>query len=180
MVHAPIQRPRMTEAEYLALPETTARMELIDGEVIVSPSPLTRHQVLVLRLGAGLEMWSRTQPVRPIVMVAPSDVRFAPRCILQPDLYVLDGTRALPQRGPVRQIPILCVEVLSRDKDYDRVTKRSIYADAGVREMWTVDAAGVVETWRGRGLDDHGPVEGGVLRSELLPGFELLLGELFG
>ena len=60
----------------------------------------------------------------------------------------------------------------------DRTTKRYLYAEAGVREYWVIDPAGVVERWDGPGLARYGVVEG-ALRSPLLPGFELDLATLF-
>jgi hypothetical protein len=43
-------RRLVSEAEFLALPETTDKIELVDGEVIVSPPPSVRHQALVQQL----------------------------------------------------------------------------------------------------------------------------------
>jgi len=39
----------VTEAEFLARPESTHTIELIDGEVIVLPSPSYRHQKVLGR-----------------------------------------------------------------------------------------------------------------------------------
>jgi Uma2 family endonuclease len=55
------QRPHglVTEAEFLALGETTERMELIDGELILGPLPTPRHQLVVQRFSRALGAWSR-------------------------------------------------------------------------------------------------------------------------
>lgn len=44
-----------TESDYLALGETTQRVELLDGSLLIGPSASVRHQVIVARLAAALE-----------------------------------------------------------------------------------------------------------------------------
>jgi Uma2 family endonuclease len=52
-------RPAMvSEQEFLSLPETMERIELLDGEVIVSPSPTPWHQELLRRLVVALSAWA--------------------------------------------------------------------------------------------------------------------------
>jgi hypothetical protein len=63
--------------------------------------------------------------------------------------------------------------VLSGKRAHDRVTKRYLYAEAGVREDWTVDlASAVVERRTGEGLAEVEACETH-LESELLQGFAL-------
>jgi Uma2 family endonuclease len=78
-------RTRMTSAEFLALPETMQRMELIDGEIIVAPAPELFHQdvaflaaVLVRNVGSSGRMY-----------ISPVDVHFADGEITQPDVLWL-------------------------------------------------------------------------------------------
>jgi Uma2 family endonuclease len=68
--------------------------------------------------------------------------------------------------------------VLSTNRAHDRVTKRYIYAEAGVRELWTAEPAGFIERWSGDGLSRCEPIRD-LLRSSLLPGFELALPSTF-
>jgi hypothetical protein len=74
----------VTEEELRALPETADRIELLDGEVIDSPSPLVRHHSSVTtRLASGAaarvvhrrRLWPEKHP-RAFVGRAPLDVRF--------------------------------------------------------------------------------------------------------
>src|SRR5687767_10490639 len=44
---------RWTADEFLRLPEDTRRVELLDGEIVVTP-PVIRHQEVVMRLGMAL------------------------------------------------------------------------------------------------------------------------------
>ena len=170
------RRALVSEAEFLALPESTQRIELLDGEVIVSPSPTFWHQEILQRVVVALRRWGSGRPVT--VGLAPMDVRFQTGRILQPDAFVILGTVPRDHAGPLTQIPALCIEVVSGDRVYDRVTKRLIYARAGVREYWVIEPAGLVERFFG---DDLGQVEEvrGTLRTPVLDGFELDLGELF-
>ena len=43
-------KTRLTADEYSKLPETTQPMELIDGEIIVSPAPLDSHQEITINI----------------------------------------------------------------------------------------------------------------------------------
>ncbi len=174
-----LARPAIvSEAEFLSLPETMDRVELLDGEVIVTPSPTARHQTLLVRLVAALERWAQDHDSPVFVGLAPLDVRFAPGRILQPDAFVVLAEVATEQDGPLETIPNVCVEVLSTNRAYDRLTKRVVYAAAGVRELWIVEPSGLIERWHGLGLNEAEELTG-VLRSTLLPGFELDLATLF-
>jgi Uma2 family endonuclease len=171
------RRTLVSEEEFLALPETLDKVELIDGEVFVAPSPTYGHQWIAGKLFVALSVWAdaRTEPVT--VGHAPSDIRFAPGRILQPDIYVAHGHVPLDTMGPLDVIPFLCVEVLSRDRRHDRVTKRFVYGAAGVLEYWVVEQTGLVERWTGADLDVAEEVTG-VLTSKHLPGFSLDLATL--
>ena len=167
-----------TEAEFLALPESKNRTELLDGECISEPSADFDHEERAARLWLALRGWAAQRDPRPDVCKAALDVRFAPGRILQPDVFVYLQPLPRPVRMPIETIPDLCIEVVSRDRVYDRVTKRQIYAAAGVREYWTVVAElGFVERWTGPGLDAREELRD-TLETPLLPAFKLDLAEL--
>lgn len=167
----------VSEEEFASLPESTERIELLDGEVILSPSPSFRHQEILLRLVRALADWAAAQSAKVTAAMAPLDVRFGPGRILQPDAFVLFAEVPHDHQGPIRQIPELCVEILSTNRTYDRMAKRLVYADAGVRELWTVELDGTVERWHGERLtlSERRTDE---LTSALLPGFSLDLEQL--
>jgi Uma2 family endonuclease len=170
--------PFVTEAEFLTLPESTAKVDLIDGEVIVSPSPDFWHQEILARLVETLRTWARSQSAPVTVTQAPLDVRFAPGRILQPDAAVFLTRIGRGHKGPIDRVPELCVEVLSSDRAYDRVTKRLVYAAAGVREYWVVDPNTFIERWSGDGLARQEIVRE-QLTTALLPGLSLDVPALF-
>lgn len=80
---------------------------------------------------------------------------------------------------PVRAVPDLVVEVLCGNRLHDRVTKRLLYADAGVLEYWMVDLAERhVEVGLGPGLRTV-RLERGLLTSPHIDGFSLELAPVF-
>jgi len=170
-------RALVTEAEFLALPEASRPMELVDGEVIVAPSPSYWHQEVLSRLVGALRAWAAPQSAITVVQ-APLDIRFAPGRILQPDAMVFLEKIARDAITPIDRIPALCIEVLSTDRAHDRITKRFIYAEAGVREYWLVEPAGMIERRSGPGLARVEEITDR-LTSALLPGFELEIRTVF-
>jgi Uma2 family endonuclease len=171
-------RAIVTESEFLALPESNQPIELVDGEVIVSPSPSYRHQEVLTRVVAALRAWVAMSGVQASVVQAPLDVRFAPGRILQPDAMVFLRALAADVETPLAQVPDLCIEVLSQNRAYDRVTKRYLYAEAGVQEYWIFDPAGTLERRSGPALAALELVQERVT-SPLLAGFVLDLAPLF-
>ncbi len=171
-------RPLVSEQEFLRLPESTAKIELIDGEVVVSPSPSYWHQEIVGRIVTALRAWARKRREPVTVGQAPLDVRFAPGRILQPDVFVLFARVPRSHHGPIDAVPQLCVEVLSSERVHDRVTKRLLYAAAGVAEYWVVEPAGMIERWSGPGLGRADELRRR-LTTPLLPGLVLDLRRLF-
>ena len=86
-------------------------------------------------------------------------------------------------RTPVLEedVPTIAVEFVSRgnrDRHRDYVEKRKEYAEAGVKEYWIIDRFRREMTVF-RGAEDETIVPaGGVYRTDLLPGFELVLDRL--
>jgi Uma2 family endonuclease len=171
-------RATVSETDFLALPESNQPIELVDGEVIVTPSPSYRHQEVLGRVVGALRAWAVSSGVQASVVQAPLDVRFGAGRILQPDAMVF--LQALPAdvETPVSRVPELCVEVLSHNRAYDRVTKRYLYAEAGVLEYWIVDPTGIFERRTGPALSQLDVLQERVT-SQVLPGFVLELEPLF-
>jgi Uma2 family endonuclease len=167
---------RVSEEEFLSWPESTNKIELIDGLVVRSPAPTWGHQAIAGRIFVRLDHWAEGR--RVTIGHAPCDIRFAPNRILQPDVFVLSGTVPFRMQGPLDRVPGLCIEILSRNASHDRVTKRALYAEAGVEELWTVSLDGFVERWTGPGLADLETITR-TLRTPLLEGFELDVASLF-
>jgi Uma2 family endonuclease len=154
------------------------RIELLDGEVIVSPSPSIWHQELLSRVVHRLRSWQESTSATVFIGQAPLDVRFGTGRILQPDAFLCLEEIPLDLEGPLNRSPDLCIEVLSTNRAFDRLTKRLVYATSGVRELWLLEPGGAIERWSGQGLNEA-EVLTATLTSPLLRGFELDVEALF-
>ena len=174
-----LARALVSEAEFLELPETNEKIELLLGEVIVSPAPSLRHQTILIGLVRALTAWAEGRPApRPLVGQAPTDIRFGYSRILQPDGFVFLDPPDIDAPGPVDRVPDLCIEVLSSNRAYDRITKRAVYADAGVKELWVVESHPLIERFTGAGLASSIEVTD-QLTTEILPDFELSVASVY-
>ena len=115
--------------------------ELVEGELSVSPSPSIPHQRVSRRM---LVEFDRTLTDLGLgeVFDAPTDVHLASDTVVQPDLVVVLNDRSdIIGHDHVAGVPSLVVEILSpSSRRADAVTKRAVYARAGVPEYWPVDA----------------------------------------
>ena len=140
-----------TRDDVLALPDDGNRYELIDGELLVSPSPRGIHQRAVLRLYDRVAPYVRAHRLG-LTMLAPADLDLRSGQLVQPDLYVAplraDGRE--PLEWPEYEIPILIAEVTSASTArHDRMTKRTRFQHSGVAQYWIVDPdARTFERWR--------------------------------
>jgi Uma2 family endonuclease len=172
----------LTYADLAAFPDDGSRRELIDGKLIMTPSPRTRHQQIVFRLVGSFYVHLSAHGGGQ-AFPAPYDVLFTDRDVVEPDLvFVPDEQAGIITDLHVRGAPALLVEVVS-DPRLDRVRKRDLYSRFGVREYWVVDPdADRVEVYRLR-EGTYGKPEileaGETLTSEILPGMRIDLATLF-
>jgi Uma2 family endonuclease len=130
---------QMTLAEFQQLPEATQPLELINGALIVSPTPKEPHQRTTNRIERLLEDLGPQGQMRH----APFDVYIGGHAV-QPDVFWIgpDSRCVLQADGYWHGPPDLVVEILSPSTALrDRREKLAIYAEHGVREYWLVDPA---------------------------------------
>jgi Uma2 family endonuclease len=116
------------------------RLELIEGEIIVTPSPSLMHQIVVHRLDVLLDR-AIVEPGLGLVIGAPFDVYLDDQNVPQPDLMVVlwDREQVLGS-ARLESAPSLAIEISSSSSaTRDRVTKRNVYARFDVPEYWLVD-----------------------------------------
>ena len=141
---------RWTREEVLALPDDGKRYELIDGELLVSPSPSRSHQLALAALYRRLDPYVRRHRLGT-TLFAPADLDLARGYVVQPDLFVIpefDIRKVL--EWPDSGIPSFIAEILSPSTGLgDRKVKRPVYQGAGVGEYWIVDPdSRTVERWQ--------------------------------
>lgn len=130
----PRSRP-LTRADLESMPDDGHRYELIDGTLIVSPAPSSRHQRAVR--GVLLHLHAACPPDME-VFFAPFDVALADDTVLQPDILVARRTDITERDLPTA--PLLAVEVLSPStRHIDLMLKRSRLEAAGCPSYWVVD-----------------------------------------
>jgi Uma2 family endonuclease len=180
---------RLTYDDFLLFPDDGRRHEIIDGEHYVTPSPNTRHQLLVGRLHFSIELFLRQHSGTGQVFMAPFDVLFTRWDIVEPDLLFIAGdqTDILTDKN-VQGPPALVIEILSKGtRKTDEQVKRRLFERGGVREYWLVDPElDLVKVFR-RQSDGSFPRVAELSREQrdglttpLMPGLAIGLDELFG
>ena len=132
---------RWTVERVLALPSDGNRYELIDGELLVSPSPSLSHQRVVMELLFLLKPWVEGQGIGAIAM-APADLELEEDSLVQPDVFVVPQVVEEMRKLQWRDIKglLLAIEVLSPSTARnDRVKKRALFSRVGVPEYWIFD-----------------------------------------
>lgn len=165
-------------------PDDYLRREIIDGELIVTPSPATRHQTASGNIFFHLKAYCRR--VGGQVFAAPMDVYLADDNVVEPDiLFVTAGRMEQVERKFIRHAPDLAVEISSPStRRLELVRKRELYERFGVAEYWYVDLeVDRIEVFRladGRYPPPVLKFRGEVLETTLLPGFSMPVDEALG
>ncbi|HEY7548362.1 MAG TPA: Uma2 family endonuclease [Hyphomicrobiaceae bacterium] len=121
---------QMTIEEFLAFTDTRPdeeRWELIEGEPVMSPSPVEYHQVVVLNIGSYLMAHQERTGAswQPLLGVG-TRVPLSPRSLPQPDVFVKEG---LATDRAVTDDALVIFEVLSRSNTAaDQAWRRKVYA----------------------------------------------------
>ena len=137
-----LQTQRLTYEEYLKLPEMRARYDIVDGELIMSPSPTTEYQKVLRQLFRMLDRFV-TEHQLGEVLFAPLDVlvQRTPLRTRQPDLLFVSTERVAILAEIVDGAPDLVVEILSPSNTRaDIENKLDDYSRIGVRECWLVSS----------------------------------------
>lgn len=185
---APRAQIKFTYEDYKSLPESeTERYELLEGELVMVPSPGFEHQYASGNLFSLLHSFVRQHRLG-IVLDAPFDVVLGDpgdERVVQPDiLFISKARRKIIHDEEIRGAPDLIVEILSPSTaERDRTLKKKLYAKYGVREYWIVDPqARTIEvlTLGERGYERAGLYkQGEMMESPLLGGLRIPLSEVF-
>jgi Uma2 family endonuclease len=130
----------MTLERWAALPDTpeNRRLECVDGEVVMAPPPLGRHQVACVDVLNALAV--AMPPHLRAILSQDIVLRHEPLLIRQPDVLVVPRDHSLQVNSVPLELVSLVVEVLSpSSRRTDLVDKRREYAEAGIPACWIVD-----------------------------------------
>ncbi len=182
----PLVRYRLSAADYHQMIEAgildeRTHVELIEGEMVVMSPIGAKHSGLVNQLATIFYEQLRGRALLSVQNAVRLDDYTEP----QPDLALLKPRsdyykRSLPTPGDIH----LLVEVADSSLEYDQDVKMSLYAHAGVREVWIVNLVDIwVEVYR-----DPSPVgyttllrmlPGRTFAPEALPDLMISVDELF-
>lgn len=175
---------RYTYQELVAeMPESNQPCELWDGELIMSPAPSFRHQVIVGRFYRQLFEWASKHHLGEVV-AGPIDMVLSPHRVAQPDVVFISRDRVNVIGRAIEGPVDLAAEVISLgDRNRDRIEKRDLYEQYGIKEYWLIDPeAKTVEVLH----LEHGRYQllmrcapGHAASSKLLPGFAVAVDLLF-
>lgn len=165
---------RMTEEEYLALPEEKPYLEYVDGVVLQKPMPTAEHLLLVGELIIEIGLYARQHggkvgPEGRVRMPDGSGRRLPDASFWRSDRTF--GTDSLPS---------LAIEVRSPDQAMAELRRKCRVLRAnGVDCCWLIDPyERTVEVFEGD-RDGERLASDGVLETSVMPGFALPLSELF-
>lgn len=131
-------KKKYTYEDYLKTPEDK-RYELIEGELLMTPSPIPQHQRISRKIEFILEKFV-TENNLGEVFYAPCDVYFDAENVIQPDILFISKDRLdIIGEKNIQGAPDFVIEIISESSAYrDMVQKKKLYAKFGVKEYWIV------------------------------------------
>ena len=133
------KRLRTYDEMVTELPESDPSMEPWDGVMIISPTPIPNHQRIVHRFAKLLEQFVSERKLGE-VFLSPLVVVLSHHRVVQPDVFFTSKSRLKMVLDRVRRMPDPAVEVIAEGSwRRDRVDKKDLYEQFGVREHWVVD-----------------------------------------
>ena len=138
----------LTYEEYLIAPEVEGRFDIVDGELIMAPSPVPEHQIIIRQFFTILYPFIVERGLGELLF-APMDIviRRVPLRTRQPDLLLLsnESFARMDRRAPIEETPELVIEILSPSNRRRQVEEKlADYASIGIPECWM--ASGEAQT----------------------------------
>lgn len=180
---------KVSYEEFVEISEkSTLRMELINGEIYLLPSPNIGHQEILGRLYLLFNEYFKDKKGR--VFLAPFDVHLIKKDmktpdVVQPDLLVAcDLENNVTEQGRYMGTPDLVVEILADStRNKDMIDKLNSYMLSRVEEYWVVDPKQetiIIYSFENNEIDRIRAFERGcVARSMLFDGLSADIDNLF-
>ena len=183
MAPAVIEKKKYTYEDYLKTPEDE-RYELLEGELIMSPSPVPKHQRISRELEFEILKVVKANDLGE-VFDAPCEVYLDDVNVVQPDILFISKERlnVIGEKN-IQGAPDLVIEIISESTAYrDLVQKKKLYAKFSVKEYWiVVPGEDLIEVYI---LKDNTYVlhktyhKGDILESSYLRDLRIELGKIF-
>jgi Uma2 family endonuclease len=169
----------MSADEFLQIPDDGMFYELIDGVVVMSPSPTPEHQGALMEIALQIGQFLRDHPVGKVFPELDVHLGTGPTggdLVYRPEVIFVRTERVRKMRKKIFGPPDLVVEVISAgSRRFDAETKKSDYERFGVQEYWLIDPERESMTFYrlqfGRFVEV--PPTGDTFASQAVPGFVL-------
>lgn len=175
------------EFEALTLPDDEATVELIDGEIIMTPPAGEEHGIIATKIIKAIARFDPEDKLGRVVI--PTWFKLGSGFAPAPDVAFTVAEKLKPaQKGPAEVIPDLVVEVWSpsdldtqahRERNRLKVRK---YQNAGVRIVWAINPQNkTVEVYHPNQAEPVAvlKIEDELSGEEVLPDFKLPVKKLF-
>ena len=138
MASTATEKRKFTYEDYLKTPDDE-RYELIGGELLMTPSPVPRHQRISRKIEFQLEEFVTENDLGE-VFYTPCDVHLDNENVVQPDILFISKDRLnIIGEKNIEGAPDLAIEILSEITAYrDLIQKKKLYSRFGVKEFWIV------------------------------------------
>ncbi len=154
MAKAAVMEKKYTYEDYLKTPDNV-RYELIGGDLLLLPTPDTRHQRISSEILFKMVKFIEDTDLGEVFHL-PCDVYLDQENLVEPDILFVSKERLnIIGEKNIQGAPDLVAEIISENNAYrDTIQKKRLYARFGVKEYWIV-APGeeMIEVYR---LDKQG------------------------
>lgn len=170
---------RMSADEFLLIPDDGMFYELIDGVVVMSPSPTPDHQGALMEIARQLANYLVDHPIGKVFPELDVHLGTGPTggdLVYRPEVVFVRTERIRKMRKKIFGSPDLVVEVISAgSRRYDSETKKGDYERFGVQEYWLIDPEREAMTFYRlqAGHFVEVPPSGDTFASQAVPGFAL-------
>ncbi len=178
MAETTTAKRKMTEEEFMRLPNDGRKYELVDGEAKEVPAGF-EHDVIVMRI--GFLMYPFAQKVGYLA-ASSAGFRMVTGNIRSPDVSLVLYER-LPEgkvpEGFMDGAPDLAIEVISPNEDWAEMERKiGEYFASGAKEIWLIDPDKRTLTVYKSPSNIHTFHADDEIETNLLPGFRCKVSEL--
>lgn len=114
-------------------------VELINGDLYMTPSPTSIHQKISMNISIKLGQFVQSSQCGK-VLTAPIDVYFSEEDFVVPDIiFISKEKEVIIEPINIKGSPDLIIEIISTNRKRDYVIKRNLYEKYKVQEYWIVD-----------------------------------------